>query len=382
MQLHLQGGFGEKGRTSVAVEDGHDFIMLDAGIMVGALGEDYHPRLARPAREIGALFITHAHEDHVGALCHLASLGFRGPVYMTHETRAETCATLADYALAKDLAEWPPGAMDFRLFAPGDTIRVGELHVSTGQSGHVAGGVWFAVGDRQGRTLVYCGDVVPDSPVFPMTPLPRADILILDGSYGTDAQSMAARARDIAAWLAAHPGRCVLPTPLSGRSLELLAILDGPLAIASDMRAPLRAQIGAAGVRAGIVPRLIDRIESARDWAPGAALPDCPLLVHDGMGAAGPSRSALVAARMQGVPVLLTGHLPHGSPAERMYAEGTADWSRMPTHPTLPENEALWAASGRPPILAHSCEPAILTAMARAFPGLDPRRRTGDEITV
>ncbi|MCR4269411.1 MBL fold metallo-hydrolase, partial [Nitratireductor sp. ZSWI3] len=244
LQVDLQGGFGEKGRTSIAVSDGRTRIMLDAGIKVGATGDAYYPRLARPVGEIDALFISHAHEDHIGALCRLLRLGYGGPVYMTAETRAEMPATLAQYADPLDLRDFPPPDAQIRLFRPGETLAVGALQVQTGASGHVVGGVWFAV-TGEGTRVVYAADMVPQSAVFQMQPLPSCDLLILDASYGADPVAGSQRARSIAAWVARHAGGCLLPTPLSGRSLELMAAIDTPFAVEAGMRDALAAQIGA-----------------------------------------------------------------------------------------------------------------------------------------
>jgi phosphoribosyl 1,2-cyclic phosphodiesterase len=378
--LHLQGGFGEKGRTSLLVDDGDTCLMLDAGIKVGADG-DYHPRLAKPARGIDALFITHAHEDHIGALCWLLGQGFGGPVYMTATTYAEMAATLAQYARPQDLIAYPPDGARITLFAPGDRLQVGAQIITTGHTGHVAGGVWFGV-HSGGRRTVYCGDVVPQSAVFPMTPLPECDLLILDCSYGDDRISADQRGLEIAAWVAANPA-CVMPTPLSGRSLELLALLPGPLAIAADMDAPLRAQLAGAGlIRPGVSAQLLARLDAAQHWHPGADLPDCALLVHDGMGVSGPSVAALTQAQAVGHPVLLTGHLPDGSMGQRMYHAGRAAWRRMPTHPTLTENHTLWTRAGRPPLLGHSCDSAALVALHPHLSALNITARTGDHIKV
>ncbi|MBN9216774.1 MAG: MBL fold metallo-hydrolase, partial [Mesorhizobium sp.] len=60
MMLDLLGGFGEKGRTSVAVSSGNDRILLDAGIKVGASSADYYPALGGSAADIDALFVSPA----------------------------------------------------------------------------------------------------------------------------------------------------------------------------------------------------------------------------------------------------------------------------------------------------------------------------------
>ncbi|MBW3096682.1 MBL fold metallo-hydrolase [Pseudohoeflea sp. DP4N28-3] len=382
MKLSLQGGFGEKGRTSVAVEDNGTRVMLDAGIKVGATGHEYYPMLAGPADEIDALIISHAHEDHVGALCRLIALGYGGPIYMTAETRQEMPTTLAQYAEAGDLNAYLPPDDQIHLFQPGETLVCGDLMVTTGASGHVAGGVWMAVASG-GKQVVYAADMVPESTVFAMDPLPACDLLILDCSYGCDEVPGTVRAREIAQWVAEHPDGCLLPTPLSGRSLELMAALDTPFAIEKGMRHALHDQIMASNaLRASASELLRARLAAAIDWEVGEPLPASPLIVHDGMGVAGPSRAAIAAADAAGMPVLLTGHLPPGSPADLLRRRGRADWIRMPTHPTLNENVALWENAGRPAVLGHSCETAVLRQMQDAIPALKTELHTGQSYTI
>ncbi|WP_108483840.1 MBL fold metallo-hydrolase [Oceaniglobus ichthyenteri] len=372
MQIHFQGGFGEKGRLSVCVEGDGTTVMLDAGIKVGAPDADYHPQLALPADEIDAVVITHAHEDHVGALCWLAAQGFSGPIYMTAETLAETPMTLAQYARPADLAAHPLSSLDIQLVEIGQRFEIGKLSIDTGHSGHVAGGMWIAVTGTAGRVM-HCGDVVPNSDVFPMTPLPGCDVLLLDASYGADPVSSKDRAVAIAAWIADHSDGALLPTPLSGRSLELIAIQPGPFAIAADMAAPLLAQIDSiTGLDPAMFGKLSDRVRSARNWQDTDDFPNMPLLVHDGMGSAGPAATAIPLALARNHPMLFTGHLPAGSPGAMAHADGRADWIRMPTHPTLDENVAMGQSTNVPQVFGHSCPPEGMADLARHIPNLDP----------
>lgn len=379
-RIHLQGGFGEKGRTSIGIDDGRTFLMLDAGIWIGATADNYHPRLARRAEDIDALVITHAHEDHIGALCWMLSRGYRGQFYMTPSTRKEMQSTLDEYARAEDLAAFPVRDERIEIFEPGDLLKVGSHSIETGLSGHVAGGVWLNV-TSGGRRTLYCGDVQPDSSVFSFSRVPESDLVLLDCSYGADEVSAGARASRIVDWIAAHPKGCVLPSPLSGRSLEILNILPGDYAIAEEMEEPLRAQLETpALLRQGIADTLSRKLDRARVWRIGSALPDCPLLVHDGMGMAGPAAVALGLAEEGHHPVLLTGHLPDGSPGQRMLRNGSADWLRFPTHPVMPQNRAIWEGAGRPPLLGHSCNEATLMELKDELPALNVAARTGDTI--
>lgn len=382
MQVDLLGGFGEKGRTCLGVRRPSGRVLFDLGIKVGASGAGYYPALDGPVDDIEAVLISHAHEDHVGALSWLLAKGFRGRILMTAETKAEAPATLAGYADPDDLARHPFPAAAVDLFEPGETLQAGGLEIATGRSGHVVGGVWFAVDDGRSR-LVYCADVVPESTVFIMDPIPCCDLLVFDASYGADPVSGAERAASIADWIAAHPQGCLLPTPLSGRSLELMAALAGPFAVHAGMRPALEAQIEAGGaLLPGIAETLRRRLAAARDWRDGDPLPPCPLLCDDGMGKAGPSARLLPLADAGNYPILLSGHLPAGSPGERLQAAGRAGWIRMPTHPTLAGNIAIWEGAGRPAAIGHSCPPADLAALKPHIPAVRTECRTGDSVTV
>ena len=382
MKVELLGGFGEKGRTSLAVNGGGRRLLLDAGIKVGARGDEYYPALNGNTEGIDALLISHAHEDHIGALCWLLARGYRGPIFMTAETRDEAPATLAGYADQSDFERHPLPEERIEVFEPGDLLDFGGLKIRTGCSGHVVGGVWFAVIEHS-RSIVYSADIVPDSRVFRMDPIPECDLLVLDASYGADPVSGSERGEAIAEWVAAHRLGCLLPTPLSGRSLELIAVLPRPFAIHAGMRDALESQIDAQGVLVpGVADLLRQRLREAADWREAEPLPSCPLLADDGMGSAGPSSWLIPRAREANYPILLTGHLPSGSPGEASFRDGGAEWIRMPTHPTLAGNVGVWEKAGRPVALGHSCSAADLEALQIHIPSLRVDCRTGQSLEL
>jgi hypothetical protein len=301
---------------------------------------------------------------------------------MTAETRDEVPATLENYADPEQLKQFPFPCNRVELFKPGDEMTLGDLTVRTGRSGHVVGGVWFAV-DNGEDTIVYSGDVLPDSRVFVMDPLPSCDLLILDASYGADPISGQTRADEIASWVAEHANGCLLPTPLFGRSLELLAVMPKRFAIHASMRRALVGQIAAMGaLQTTIVETLRRQLDAAVDWHDGEPLPDCPLLADDGMGTAGPSATLIPMADTCGYPVLLTGHLPASSPGDLLYRSGRASWIRMPTHPTLSGTMDIWRTAGEPPTLGHSCSPGTLEDLGRHIPSLCTGFRTGQSLTL
>jgi glyoxylase-like metal-dependent hydrolase (beta-lactamase superfamily II) len=382
MKVKIHGGVGEKGRTCIGVEQDGRRLLLDVGIDTSvARGPAYYPAITSgELRQLDAIIVTHAHEDHVAALGWCLANGFAGRVLMTAESAAEVDSTLAAYATPREreLAR----RMTPEIIAAGQDFSIGPIAVRTGRTGHVVGGVWCHL-DAAGRRLTYCGDIVPASPVFAMDPLPPCDLLLIDASYGEDPVPGAERGAAVGRWLSAHPKGAVLPTPLSGRSIELIALIEGPIAIHPSMHAALSQQIDASGwLRPGMAGLLSERLAAASFWEEGQPLPAAALLCDDGMGLSGPSRHALAQARRAGHPVLLTGHVPKGSPADAMLAAGEADWLRFPTHPTLPENAAIAAASGAACVLAHSCDGATARTLASGIRNLNARLAPGDVIEV
>ncbi|MCB9110462.1 MAG: ribonuclease J [Anaerolineales bacterium] len=87
------GGLGEVGKNMMAYEYGKDIIVVDAGIMFpknDMLGVDYiipdFEYLKKRADKVLGLFITHGHEDHIGAIQHFIE-DINVPVYATPLTR-------------------------------------------------------------------------------------------------------------------------------------------------------------------------------------------------------------------------------------------------------------------------------------------------------
>ncbi|MBN8533016.1 MAG: MBL fold metallo-hydrolase [Rhizobiales bacterium] len=379
MRATAYGGFGEKGRTSIAVSTEGFTLLLDCGVNTSD-SKTYYPAL-NPAECAGldAMLISHAHEDHIAAVGWAVAHGFRGRLLMTRETRAEAPAIWKAYAPEPEYRH--AMSLPVELIPAHGVFHLGPFRVETGRSGHIVGGVWVHLASA-GRSVLYCGDVVPSSAVFPMDPLPVAGLVMLDGSYGEDDVSGEMRFASIRQYLGRNPA-CILPTPLIGRSLEMLALVEQPPALAPGMLEGLLRQLDQVDwLRPGIAAGLRDRLALTIEWQPDQPWPDRPLLCHDGMGLSGPSVQILERAGREGYPVLFTGHVPSGSPGDRLMQKGAAHWLRFPTHPTLSENRDIAFACRAGRVLAHSCAAGVLSAFARSIDNLvvDIRPRGSIEI--
>ncbi len=379
MKLTLHGGFGEKGRTSLSVEHRGYTILLDCGINASSRA-GYYPAISDAMlSRINALIVTHAHEDHIGAVGWCILHGFGGRLFLTAEAREGADAIWSEYAAPEECER----ALQYshELFSVGRELRLGPFRITSGRSGHIAGGFWCHLSDGL-KSILHCGDVAPNSPIFPMDRLPRCGLLVIDASYGCDDVTGAERAAAICAFTQAHPAS-ILPVPLMGRSLELFSLLGQPLALAPGMRQALTAQLRQTDwIAPGLAGRLFELIGRSADWTLHDPWPDRPLLCHDGMGIGGPAHEILKRAAADNHATLFTGHLPHGSPGERMLADRKASWHRFPTHPTLSENLAIVEACQPELVLGHSCPEDMLQMLGRTIPRLDSGVGIGDVIDV
>ena len=149
------GGLGEIGLNMMLVESGDDLIAVDCGLMfpddelpgIDYVIPDFSYALARPDA-LRAVFLTHGHEDHIGALPYLLARA-RVPVYGSPLTIALVAEKLREHALE---------GVELRAIRPHERVDVGPFTVEPLRVTHsIADGVGLAISTPVG-VVVHTGD--------------------------------------------------------------------------------------------------------------------------------------------------------------------------------------------------------------------------------
>ncbi len=221
MKLVVAGGVGEHGRSCFLVQGETIRFLVDCGMMADTPEAPY-PRLGREQIcHLDAVFLTHSHADHTGALPWLYENGFRGMVVAAGETLRQL-----PFAVQKrrTLEELCPNGMG----------QLQNLSIQWGRSGHCVGSVWYRF-DENGRSVFFSGDYTEDTQVYICDPVrdQRADLAVLDCAYGLDETpyntACGRLAQKTEQLLSAHK-LLLFPVPKYGRGLEILKLFSDCLA--------------------------------------------------------------------------------------------------------------------------------------------------------
>ena len=155
------GGLNEIGKNMTAYEYGGEIIVVDCGMAFP--GDDMYgidliipdvTYLIKNRSRIRGLFITHGHEDHVGAIPYVLKQ-VNMPIYCTRFTAGLISLKLEEHGLVK--------STKLITVEPGKTVRAGKFNVEFIHVNHsIADSVAFAIHTRMG-VIVHTGDFKIDS---------------------------------------------------------------------------------------------------------------------------------------------------------------------------------------------------------------------------
>ena len=161
MKIIPLGGLDEIGKNMTVYEHGGELIVVDCGM--GFPGDDMYgidliipdvTYLVKNKSRIRGLFITHGHEDHIGAIPYVLKQ-VNMPIYCTRLTAGLIKLKLEEHGLLK--------STKLITVEAGEMIRVGKFYVEFIHVNHsIADSVAFAIHTRMG-VIVHTGDFKIDS---------------------------------------------------------------------------------------------------------------------------------------------------------------------------------------------------------------------------
>lgn len=176
-------------------------VLVDCGFFQGVkvCDDKNNQPFAYDPKSIDALFVTHAHLDHVGRIPKLFNEGFTGKVYSTPPTKKivelmleDTVRVIAreakgddheplyrEDAVKKTMAHWE------EIPYEQDVVLGDGLHVRFRDAGHILGSAMLEM-THEGKKLVFSGDLGNSpTPLLPDTALLSGiDYLVMEAVYG------------------------------------------------------------------------------------------------------------------------------------------------------------------------------------------------------
>jgi Cft2 family RNA processing exonuclease len=364
MQVIFVGGASSVGASCLAIQLAEQWIVVDAGVRVDRKSDPLPDLSLLEGKNVRAIFVTHAHADHIGALplLHQAFptapiLASRGTSLLMEVMLADALKIMTRRAVEEmELPLYPETLVagmltQVRPLPVGETFTLSALPgvtIHASRAGHIAGAVSLGFTASDG-SLVVSGDIssTPQRTVIGAVPPPmdRCDLLVLESTYGArlhpNRQAEEARLAQAVANGLAQGGHTLIPCFGLGRGQELLLILQAAqekgqvpefpiyvdglvrrvcstyLLIPEALSPTLQRQI-----RKGYTPftgRNVTFVRDERERERILAGPPACILSSSGMLTGGPS--AWYAAHLAADPnasILITGYQDEESPGKRL----------------------------------------------------------------
>jgi Cft2 family RNA processing exonuclease len=248
MNVLFLGGASGIGASCTLIQLGDQWVLVDAGVRMDA-GADRLPDLAAlQGKPLAAIFVTHAHADHIGALPLVHQAFPTVPIYASRATMLIMEVMLNDalQVMAKRAStEFEVPLYDETLVAStlhrlhplplSGTTTIAELPnvtIHTSRAGHVAGAISLGFEAPDGRLLI-SGDVsvTPQHtvPGAQLSTLRHPDLFILESTYGArmhpNRQTEEDRLAQTVSEAIERGGHVLIPAFALGRAQEILRIL-------------------------------------------------------------------------------------------------------------------------------------------------------------
>ncbi|KKU19329.1 hypothetical protein A3A64_04275 [Candidatus Gottesmanbacteria bacterium RIFCSPLOWO2_01_FULL_48_11] len=200
MKLTFAGGARTVTGANYLLETAESKVLIDCGLNQGSRvceAENYNPFPYDPST-INALFITHAHIDHVGRAPRLYKMGFRGDVFSTEPTKEFAEELLRDSqdllsreakAAGRDILYDDKDIDEFlglwKTNGYHKEILLRDLKITFFDAGHILGSASILV-ETEGKRIIFSGDIGNSPAPLVKSPekLQGMDYALIESAYG------------------------------------------------------------------------------------------------------------------------------------------------------------------------------------------------------
>ena len=230
-------------------------FLIDCGLFQGVkeLRKKNWEDFPVDVHSIRALILTHAHLDHCGYIPLLVKQGFTGSIYMTPPTKdlaemilldsakiQEEDAALANkYHYSKHKPALPlytteDAEASFRFFVTVEhstSVKLSEnVSFEFRKAGHILGAASIVI-NCFGKTIVFSGDIgrYHSSFLLPPSPLPQADAVIMESTYGDrlhGEEDPLDQLADVINKTIESDGNVLIPSFAVGRAQEIMHLIN------------------------------------------------------------------------------------------------------------------------------------------------------------
>ncbi len=116
MQVVFVGGASGVGASCLAVEIAEQWMIVDAGVRVDRKSDPLPDLALLEGKDVRAIFVTHAHADHIGALPLVHQAFPRAPIFASRATGLLMEVMLAD--ALKIMSRRAAEEMEIPLYPP------------------------------------------------------------------------------------------------------------------------------------------------------------------------------------------------------------------------------------------------------------------------